>query len=179
MFKTGITTLGRALEILGYRHSHEEWWHDGRVPDDPWNTCPELWSPCMRIVLERARQFDALTDYPWMFLYREMDAEFPTARFVYTTRDPEALAVSNRNHWRSRGAREESIPSRERIIERYLDHQRSVLKYFAKRTNLLVVNWQVKSDWNELHEFLARPLPRVPFPHENKGVYGQIGPHGS
>jgi hypothetical protein len=170
MFKTGLTSLGEALEILGYRQSREEWYH-GRIPDDPWNTCPDQWSQYIPILLDRARQFDGLKDYPWMFVYREMDREFPNARFIYTMRDPEAVAASNRNLWRSRGAREESIPSRERIIQRYLDHQRSVLEYFAGRTNLLMVNWEEKSGWNELCEFLGLPLPAVPFPHANKGVY--------
>jgi hypothetical protein len=170
MFKTGLTSLGVALEILGYRQSNEEWYH-GHIPDDPWNTCPAQWSRYIPVLLERARQFDALKDYPWMFLYREMDREFPNARFIYTMRDPEAVAASNRNLWRVRGAQEENIPSRERIIQRYLDHQRSVLEYFTGRTNLLVVNWGEKSGWNELCEFLGRSQPTVPFPHANKGVY--------
>src|SRR5882762_4068569 len=111
MFKTGTTSLGEALELLGYRHNAEEWYH-GLVLDDPWYTDPERWAACLPAIIERALQFDAFEDYPWMYVYREMDQAFPDARFVYTARDPGRLAESHINHLRIRGRQEDRMPSR-------------------------------------------------------------------
>lgn len=171
MFKTGTSSLGRAFELLGYRHSPDESWYRNKIMDDPWNSHPELWPQYMEIILARVREMDALQDYPWMFLFKEMDAAFPGSRFIYTARDPERVVQSNRNHWRSRGAPEEKIPSRERILQRYLNHQKSVFEYFNGRSDLLIMNLEEGSSWKELCEFLGEPVPDEPFPHINRGEY--------
>jgi hypothetical protein len=170
MFKTGTSSLGEALELLGYRHTAEEWYH-GLLFDDPWNTQPELWARHISVIVERARQFDAFQDYPWMYVFREMDRAFPGSRFVYTVRDPVRLAESNINHLRSRGYREDWMPSSERVIDRYLQHQASVFEYFAGRSNFVALDWEAGDGWKELCEFLGEPVPDVPFPHSNRGRY--------
>jgi hypothetical protein len=170
MFKTGTTSLGEALELLGYRHSNDEWF-DGVLFDDPWNTQPERWASYIPVIAERARHFDGFQDYPWLFVFREMDREFPGSRFVYTMRDPDRLAASNINHLRSGGRPEHLLPSREKIIDRYLKHQASVYEYFAGRDDLIKINWEAGDGWNELCTFLGKPVPNAPFPHANKGRY--------
>jgi hypothetical protein len=170
MFKTGTSSLGEALELLGYRHSAEEWYH-GVLFDDPWNTQPERWSPYIPAIVERARKFEAFQDYPWMYVYREMDQTFPGSRFVYTMRDPDRLAESNINHLKSRGHPEELLPSREKVIDRYLKHQAAVFEYFAGREHLVRLDWEAGDGWKKLCEFLGEPVPEVPFPHANKGRY--------
>jgi hypothetical protein len=96
MFKTGLTSLGQALERLGYRFSADQWYH-GKIEDDPWALYPQFPNDQLRLVTERADAHDAHVDYPWMFLFREMDRAFAGARFIYTVRDPERLATSNQN----------------------------------------------------------------------------------
>ena len=170
MFKTGTSSLGVAFELLGYRHTPEEWYH-GLLFDDPWNSRPERWAPYIPIVIERAQKLDAFQDYPWMYVYREMDQAFPGSRFVYTARDPERLAQSNINHHRSRGRAEHLLPSREQVIDRYLKHQAAVLEYFAGRDNFIRLDWEAGDGWPELCGFLGEPIPDAPFPHANKGRY--------
>jgi hypothetical protein len=170
LFKTGLTSLGKALSILGYRFSGDEWYH-GKITDDPWNLCPRFTSQELGLLTERAGAYDAHVDYPWMFVYQEMDKAFPGSRFIYTMRDPELLAVSNRNHHRQRGASEADIPSKERIIQRYFEHKRMVLDYFYGRSELVTVDWSAGSGWDELCGFLGRRKPDQAFAWENKGTY--------
>ena len=169
MFKTGLTSLGEALALLGYRFSAEEWYH-GKIVDDPWNLHPRLADAEFQRVVERARKYDAHVDYPWMFLFREMDQIFGNARFIYTVRDPERVARSNRNYRRRNGTKEEDLPSSQRIIRRYIEHQRLVMNHFAGRTDLLVVDWEAGAGWEELCQFLETERPDRAFPWANKGI---------
>jgi Sulfotransferase domain len=167
MFKTGLTSLGLALEQLGYRFSADEWYH-GKIEDDPWDLYRQFPNNQLRLVMERADEYDAHVDYPWMFLFREMDQAFGGARFIYTVRDPERLATSNQTHRRRKGTPEAGVPSRRRIIQRYLEHQRLVLHYFAGRSNLLVVSWEAGAGWKELCGFLKKEKPESTFPWANR-----------
>jgi len=83
--------------------------------------------------------------------------------------DPEQ--TTDINHLRIRGRQEDRMPSRERIIDRYLRHQASVLEYFAGRENFVALDWESGDGWEELCGFLREPVPGVPFPHANKGRY--------
>jgi len=170
MFKTGLTSLGQALVILGYRYAREEWYH-GKIVDDPWNIDASASPTDLAVLLARAEELDAHIDYPWMFRFREMSAAFPDAQFILTVRKPENVARSHRNHRRSTGTKEASLPSAERLVKRYLDHGRLVFDHFQAKTNLLVMNIEAGEGWQPLCRFLERPIPDVPFPWANKGSY--------
>jgi Sulfotransferase domain len=167
MFKTGLTSLGQALERLGYRFSADQWYH-GKIEDDPWALYTQFPNDQLRLVTQRADAYDAHVDYPWMFLFREMDRAFAGARFIYTVRDPERLATSNQNDRRRNGTQEVDMPSRGQIIQRYLEHQGMVLDYFAGRSNLLVVSWEAGAGWKELCWFLKKEAPESMFPWANR-----------
>jgi hypothetical protein len=163
--KTGTTTLDLALRHLGYRVK-------GYTPA----AAPLLSQGAVDKILDMATGFDAVQDNPWPVLYREIDERFPAARFILTTRDPNAWLASVLNHFGGR-----STPMRQAIYgigdpavdpvlfrARYERHERDVRAYFdGQPEKLLVVDWGLGAGWSDLCGFLKKPLPDVPFPHAN------------
>lgn len=177
--KTGTTSLGAALEILGYRVCHGarpvrsalghrammRYLHAG------------VFDPIFRV----AERFDGFRDNPWYCLYREIDARFPGSRFVLTVRDPDRWLASVVNHF----GRSESdfrrwiygsgspIGNEDVFRERFVRHGEEVEAHFAQRPDdLLVLSLEGGHGWAELCGFLGRPVPEAPFPHANRGSYG-------
>jgi hypothetical protein len=90
--KTGTTSMGAALKILGYRVGGWESvngqlvlsWHEG-------NLAP---------IIARAQKFEAFEDFPWPLVYRELDARFYASKFVLTVRkDEQTWLRSFRSHF--------------------------------------------------------------------------------
>lgn len=177
MFKTGTTSLGRALDILGYETYHGPWKQPKVLPYEPWGVDLEnmrRYRPTLETLIDR---HDAFQDYPFMFIYPLVDAWYPGSKFILTTRDPEKLAHSDRNMWRNHpniGDGEE-IPPVERFVERYETHFAAATAYFSDRPDdLLVVNWTAGHGWPELCAFLDQPIPDQAFPQANKGAYSPV-----
>jgi hypothetical protein len=60
------------------------------------------------------------------------------------------------------------------LLDRYQRHNAEVNRWFRDRPDaLLVVDWEAGDGWGPLCRFLGRPVPDVPFPHENPGEYGR------
>jgi hypothetical protein len=181
LHKTGTTSLGVALEGLGYTvcHGaislrvalgHRRMMHLLR--------CHEL-EPIMRV----AEHYDAFEDNPWFLLYRELDARFAHAKFILTMRDESRwlesalryydrtetdIRRSDLRHW-IYGVRS-PVGHEQRWLERYRQHNDDVKAYFRNRPgDLLVVDWERGSGWAELASFLGRDVPSRSFPHENRG----------
>lgn len=176
MFKTGTTSLGHALELLGFRA------HYRFMPllDDLtayFDLDPEAFVPHTKQIRQVADDHDALADAPWLYLYRELDRWYPNSRFILTLReDSETLADSEQRHWQQHGltktwrARHEEPPTRAMFIERYRRHNAAVLAHFsACPERLLTICWETEPDpWQRLGRFVGRPVPDVPFPHLNR-----------
>jgi hypothetical protein len=169
MFKTGTTSLGRCFEILGYKTLHGPWWPEDIMIKDPWYKQPLKWSKHYQNIKNIIKQYDAFQDYPWMFLFKETDFWFPNSKFILTTRKADKVASSDINMWKR--MRKVSIPPKKQFIERYNKHYSSVLDYFKKKNNLLIVNFEKGDGWKEICQFLEKPIPDQPFPHLNKGLY--------
>jgi hypothetical protein len=75
--KTGTTTLGRCFELLGYAHRSQNL-----------SLVPALMHGDWTRTLHLATQHESFEDWPWIRIYRELDAAFPGSRFVLTRRDP-------------------------------------------------------------------------------------------
>ena len=77
--KTGTSTLGQALEILGYRVKAET---------------PRALIPILRGNFKKIQKiidkYDALEDTPWFMIYRQLDLLYPGSRFILTLRDKES-----------------------------------------------------------------------------------------
>ncbi len=165
--KTGTSSLGRALERLGYRVGGPFGVRD-----------PDIARTALAEAERRLTGVDAVQDNPWPLLFRELDARHPGSRFVLTVRPTEDWWASVLGHFGGR-----STPMREWIYgeghgdpvgheaiyrERYEHHNAEVEAHFADRPEkLLVLRLTDGEGWDELCAFLGRPVPAEPFPRVN------------
>ncbi len=165
--KTGTTSLASALTILGYRVT------------GPNNVSePDIGETYPALTRALSEQFDAFQDNPWPLVYREMDAQWPDAKFILTVRAPAAWIASQTGHFAN-----VSTPMREHIYgvgrgapigneDHYVAvmqaHNAAVRSYFADRPGkLLEMQFSAGDGWQELCGFLGHPVPDMPFPHSN------------
>lgn len=167
--KTGTTSLKTCFEALGYSHYGHNLNLVGRIDQ----------------VLAIARRYDTFQDWPWTLYYKELDEGFPGSKFVLTIRESDRWLKSYRNAISKQKPNEMLNKARrkiyglipteatdEQLIERYERHNADVQRHFADRTDdLIVVNWESGDGWEQLCNFLGKPIPKKPFPHSNKGVY--------
>lgn len=170
--KTGTTTLGRCLQTLGYDHQSQNLsLVDGMIRGD--------YTKVMRIAAAK----ESFEDWPWLILFREMDAAFPDSRFILTIRDPVRWLASYRAMLAAEGG-PVAVVARARAFlygfavaaatdddlqRRFARHNAEVCGYFQDRPDrLLVVDWEQGHGWRELCGFLDVPMPMEDFPHLNR-----------
>jgi hypothetical protein len=169
--KTGTTSFGEALRLLGYRVTGPNGVHRKGM-DTPM---------AMAITHELLPRFDAFQDNPWANLFREMDRELPGSKFVLTLRPEEAWLRSVVGHFgpRSTPMREwiygagygSPIGNEDLYLERYRRHNREVLEHFSDRPNdLLVIDITRGDGWELLCPFLGLEIPDDAFPHSNSAA---------
>ena len=154
--RTGTTSLNEALSILGYNTLHY---------------------PYLLKIFDIAHYYDALTDTPVAFSFRELDRAYPGSKFIMTTRDWRTWSNSmakkfespywadweNFMHRSLYGA--ESFDA-EKYRESFVSHSQSVWQHFwNRREDLLILNVCAGEGWAELCPFLGKEIPDVPFPH--------------
>lgn len=170
--KTGTSSLGVALEKLGYKVT-------GYYPFRHLAQQDEVDIEALeKLAIEVAADNDAAQDSPWPILYRQMDEAFPGSRFIHITRDRDAWIKSalkdfdtNPNAMRKLiyGA---PYPRHNEAIwlERYDQHNRDVKEYFKDRPDDFISLDLEKGEvnWENVCSFLGEPVPNVPWPHANK-----------
>ena len=173
--KTGTTSMGCAFRELGFNH---------------WGYChPELKKLAkgdLESIFRRARKHQSFDDWPWHFLYKELDAEFPGSKFVHTVRDPDEWLVSYRK-WREanhKGIEGHNMVGAQRaaygkpylemtdgeLLSCYERRLAEVRLYFAMRPkDYLEIDIKDFSShgWDKLCSFLELDKPDSPFPHNN------------
>ncbi len=170
--KTGTTTLGASLNLMGYRHQSyavraAEMYTHGSIEE----------------LLIWTDRFDSFDDVPWALLYQEFDQRHPGSKFVLTRRrSTEAWFTSLRKHIARLGRKSATLEMNQAIYGRpdpqndkpgaiavYEQHLRSVREYFADRPeDFIELCWEDGHGWQELAGFLGRPAPAQSFPHANK-----------
>ena len=166
MSKTGTTTLGACLEVLGvvphigFEPQLKKWLEKGNTPER---------------ALKLAENYLSFEDSPWYLIYRELDRRFPGSKFVLTVRkDSLTHAKSSWSHGVRRGLRT-GEPTAEYLAEKiaiYENHNNSVVEYFKDRPgDLLVMCWENGDGWEQLCPFLGIPVPQISIPHCNQGRY--------
>lgn len=167
--KTGTSTLGAALDVLGYRVGGPFGVRD-----------PQIAEHALGEAITRLRRLDAVQDNPWPLLFGDLDERYPCARFVLTVRSEDVWWASVLAHFGG-----VSSPMREWIYgpgrgdpegheavyrERYRRHNDDVCAHFAGRgDDLLVMRLDEGDGWAELCPFLGVDEPAAPFPHANRG----------
>lgn len=165
--KTGTSTLGRALEILGF---------DSRKGFDM-ELLQNYISGDVERVLRAAEPHDHFEHYPWAFVYQEAYEKYPDSRFILTVRTSSFRWFNSLCHYARRtGPREErqlvyghAMPNLFEAEDKqfYEKHNQSVRDFFAEHdsSRLLEVCWAHDHGWAELCEFLEKPVPEIEFPH--------------
>ena len=176
--RTGTATLHRAFGMLDLQSIHFFPSYIYARPED--------------VLVDKIADFrlfdryDAFSDNPTPFLFRQLDAWYPGSRFVLTVRDTpswlasvEWLFSKGREKWkwgpwehyvhqRLYGFRDSAFSARV-ARDVYERHNDSVREYFEKRTaDLLIIDWHATGDWEALCRFLGKPAPSAPIPHLNQ-----------
>ncbi len=164
--KTGTTSLGRALEVLGYRVKGPFGIND-----------PDLTHTALDTACKLIPQYDAFQDNPWPILYKELDQLFPNSKFILTERAPDAWITSQVKHFGPRSTKMRmwiygagAPKDNEDIYKaRFMAHYQEVKDYFVGREkDLLILNFSKGDGWEKLCKFLNKQIPSEHFPHENK-----------
>lgn len=169
--KTGTSSFGRALQVLGYRVAGPFGVRDRSIAER-----------ALPSALERLARHDAAQDNPWPLLFREIDEAVPGCRFVHVERDEDAWLSSVVRHFggTSTPMREwiygvgDPVGNEEVYVARYRAHNDAVRSHFSGRPDdLLVLRLEDDPGWEPLCRFLDVPVPDAPFPHANQGSPGR------
>lgn len=170
--KTGTTSLRKAFEILGFKikpFSYDD------IEDYLYD----------RIDLKKSTQeFDFLKDWPWRQLYKEIDLLYPKCKFILTTRKAEDWVVSYISFVSKQKNKMDLVRLKyygfdpkdyfsdtQYLIENlYKKENSKILDYFKGREeDLLILDVSDRNKWKKLCSFIGKPVPKIDFPHENKG----------
>lgn len=166
--KSGTTSLGLALETLGYRVTGPNGVKDQNIEN---NALP--------MAYDLVERFDAFQDNPWPIIYKELDAKYPGSKFILMLRNPKSWIKSQVKHF---GRKETPMRkwiygvgcpegNEEIYVKRFEDHNREVVNYFKNRPqDLLVMDLAKGDDWDKLCPFLGVNIPDITFPHANKAT---------
>jgi hypothetical protein len=169
--KTGTTSLGDVLRILGYRRLG---WGDfvSRKLFHDW------YSGNLEPLIKYTTEYDAFEDLPWPFVYQEMATLYPDAKFILSVRANEEVwwkSISRhtaRRYWIGHELTYGSYSAandKDAYIDLYLQHQQSVRQFFKDQPErLLDLNIDKGADWATLCNFLGcQSMPQSPFPKSN------------
>lgn len=168
--KTGTTSLGEALELIGYQVCNENLGSEDE--DIEINVRGRMAAAVQR--------YDAFQDVPWCSLFEYCDELCPGAKFILTVRD-ECRWIHSMGIFADR-----SIPilrlsfgrsvvrSNEQLfLERFRGHNEKVKKHFRERPNTLLVLPLELPDHEKMQlltNFLGVTVDqRVKFPRVNVG----------
>ena len=193
--KTGTTSLGKAFELLGFRHKgwDGELLADIRDALNIWDNLEILkfsvedWDLYLKKswklgdfdrIIKEAEKYDAFEDGPWHFhgLFKIFDKQFPGSKFILLERDLSDWLDSHKKHFSMECG---NVPKKLRIRDWnrkkdkiVAEHERRYLlakDYFADRPqDFLVMNVCRGEGLEKLCDFLNVQIPENKFPHLNK-----------
>ena len=199
--KTGTSSLGTALEQLGFTCLHYD---EHRLND-------VLEGRAHNPDFRRYDDLDAVLDVPSAFFFRELLVAYPSAKVILTVREIEEWWVSIREHFnrlpilwptwkdyvRERMQGTDNIKewvensrfrtnvrslvygspdAREFMYKkRYREHNAAVL-HEVQPDRLLVMDIIAGDGWSTLCPFLGLAQPDAAFPHQNRGKDQKPGP---
>ena len=167
--KTGTKTLGHYLKQWGFRHKTYDLdafnlYRAGRIQK----------------LLEMMQQYDSFEDWPWPLMFREIDSNFPDARFVLTVRrSPEVWYRSLCKMAVRMGPLRKfeqhiygyAMPQghRDEHLQYYQAHNQAVAEHFRRRpASLLKVCWETGDHPQKLADFLGLNVAETAPQHLNR-----------
>lgn len=157
--KTGTTTIGKSLEILGYRNTSfnkkifRKYYKSNQIDK----------------VLDYMARFDSADDLPWLKedMIPILDRSFPKSKFIYLIRDEESWKKSLRNWSFNRTGK---YPDLEMRLKSFRKHKEFVLNYFEDRKDedFIILDVKDPMGFKKLASFLGKETSRENFPHYNE-----------
>lgn len=157
--KTGTTTLGKSMELLGYRNSSfnkkvwSKYYKKGKIDK----------------VLRYTSKFDSFDDLPWLKtdMIPILDSKFPGSKFIYLEREKESWQKSMEN-WslKMTGAKRDG----EKAYQKYIEHNSFVMNYFENFPPERFIKLKINdpTGFKKLALFLGKPVIQDAFPVYNK-----------
>ena len=156
--RTGTTSLAHALHILGFSTYH---------------------SPA---TIDLVLKHEAVVDTPVAIGYQFLDLMFPSAKFILTDRPEADWLRSCELYWRRNLSNQNEFCrklhmglynsvhfSAEKFSAARRRHLQSVKEYFSERPDdFLELRVCEGEGWEQLCQFLGKPIPQCPFPHQNQ-----------
>ena len=163
--KTGITSMKKALQILGY---NSVGWSERAA---------QLYSQkkIYELKKEYIEKFDAFYSEPWSQLYKIFDA-FYDCKFICTHRNIDDWYDSIKNHVVSRKSQNnlklvypfsDPIKENREMVDYYMEWYNEIFRYFDGRKNIIHIS---DLRWFEICLLLDKKIPDVPFPHINSVI---------
>lgn len=156
--KTGTTSLGQALRMLGYRHASfnkrvwRDYYRNGKIDK----------------ILSYTAKFESFDDLPWLMpdMIPVLDEKFPGSKFIYLHREEEAWKRSY-DQWRQKLFGE--IPDLDVEVAKYREHHEFVSGYFEGRSANEFIQLDIKDPqgFAKLSDFLGKEHIQADFPHQN------------
>lgn len=154
--KTGTTSCGHALKMLGYKHTsfnyriYRKFYKKG-----DYHACVEF-----------AQKFDSFDDLPWLNedMIPILDKMFE-AKFIHLHRGEGEWAESLAK-WRAKY--KEPVQDMQKELEAYRKHTAFVLNYFKDKENMITLSIADPQGFKKMAEFLGKQAPQDSFPHLNK-----------
>ena len=168
--KTGTSSLGKALQILGYTVCGSL-----KGPDRGGVDRSELNEWILRQGSNQLDRYDAFQDTPWFLAYAELHRNYPDAKFILTTRDPNSWLKSVQKHFGVNTFKyhdliydgRDPISSPEYYLKIFQDHIEAVRHHFAASDNFL--EFPIESaNWKTLAGFLGASALAGDFPRSNQ-----------
>lgn len=171
--KTGTTSIGKAFELLGYRHN---------ARTESLIGVRDVFSPNPTYLEDQLDNYDAFEDTPWHLIYDIMASAYPEAKFILTERSSSKHYIDSLSK-ESDGKKLSDLHIFKKMIcfgvpevkgnegvirNEYHNHNDRVREFFKYMPERLLVFETGKHGWLELCEFLEKDVPPVPYPWLNK-----------
>lgn len=156
--KTGTTSLGRSLELLGFDNisfNRRAWrkYYQNKQYDK---------------LIKLMSKFDSADDLPWLKedMIPILDENFPRSKFIYLDRDEESWKKSIYK-WTFKKTGEH--PEIESKLLEFRNHKAFVLDYFKDRHGKDFIRLDIRdpNGFEKLADFLNKESIRNDFPHFN------------
>ena len=164
--KTGTTTFGECMKILGFRHQSYDY-----------QVVRQFMAGNRQPALDLLKEYDSFDDWPFFIMYREIAELYPDAKFILTTRPGTEVWLSSISaHVRRVGTHARHLHRHffgieypqndpEAFQNFYERHNASVREYFGDRLTELC--WETGDGWDELCDALGVAAPDAALPHAN------------
>lgn len=175
--KTGTTSMGKAFEMLGYKHNARTSAIEG---------IRNLFVPTMgnKYINDQLAEYEAFEDSPWHFMYRHLHMRFPSAKFILTIRKDNDPAIYFESFVYEKTRKIISpihqfkkialfgVPyvdgNRDIVESVYRSHNSAVMKYFSHYPEDFLIFETGVDGWNKLCPFLGKKTPSEPYPWLNR-----------